>query len=87
MLAVGPWRRLPLTVRWLQQKYCQDFPPDRQPPTHMPIAYGPLELTGGTGKRSGASKKSTTQTSGAEEEEEEEECSSPDAPCFICYQV
>ena len=79
MLVVGPWRRLPLTVRWLQQEHCLDFPLDRQPPTHMPIAYGPVELTGsdggggGGGGRSRASKKSCSQPSERNKEEEEVE--------------
>ena len=40
MLNVGPWNRLPLTIRWLKQEYKMEF--EKQPPTHMPIAYGPL---------------------------------------------
>ena len=40
MLRTGPWCRLPLTIRWLQQQYQKDFAPDKQPPEHMPIAYG-----------------------------------------------
>lgn len=40
MLSVGPWNRLPLTIRWLKQEYKMEF--EKQPPTHMPIAYGPL---------------------------------------------
>ena len=40
MLNVGPWNRLPLMIRWLKQEYKMEF--EKQPPTHMPIAYGPL---------------------------------------------
>ncbi|XP_046387075.1 structure-specific endonuclease subunit slx1 [Ischnura elegans] len=40
MLLVGPWNRLPLTVRWLSAKHMKEFPPNRHPPLHMPITYG-----------------------------------------------
>ncbi|XP_067002796.2 structure-specific endonuclease subunit slx1 [Anabrus simplex] len=43
MLRVGPWNRLPLTIRWLKQEYAREFPADRCPPLHMPLAYGPVE--------------------------------------------
>ncbi|KAJ8982572.1 hypothetical protein NQ317_005043 [Molorchus minor] len=42
MLRVGPWRRLPLTIRWLNQELARDFPIERLPPMHMPICYGPV---------------------------------------------
>lgn len=42
MLNVGPWNRLPLTIRWLKQEYKMEFDVDQQPPTHMPITYGLL---------------------------------------------
>ena len=44
MLRIGPWCRLPLTVRWLKQEYKRDFPITKQPPTHMPIEYGLVEF-------------------------------------------
>lgn len=31
-------------VRWLKQEYELQFPPDQQPPPHMPIAYGSVDL-------------------------------------------
>lgn len=42
MLNTGPWNRLPLTIQWLKQEYCQQFPLNRPPPIHMPIAYGTI---------------------------------------------
>jgi len=42
MLQVGPWNRLPLTVRWLNEEFARDFPPGKGPPMHMPICYGPV---------------------------------------------
>ncbi len=30
--------------RWLEQEYQLKFPPDKQPPVHMPIAYGHVNL-------------------------------------------
>ena len=91
MLRVGPWVRLPLTVRWLRQEYQLDFPLDRQPPPHMPIAYGPVELTSSTkgGSEAGQKSSQTGGRSGAEEGDEERmETSSPhDASCYICHQV
>lgn len=42
MLNVGPWNRLPLTIRWLKQEYKMEFDVEQLPPIHMPIVYGPL---------------------------------------------
>uniref|UniRef100_A0A1B6BX28 Structure-specific endonuclease subunit SLX1 homolog n=2 Tax=Clastoptera arizonana TaxID=38151 RepID=A0A1B6BX28_9HEMI len=40
MLRIGPWNRLPLTIRWLVLEFEKEFLADRCPPMHMPIAYG-----------------------------------------------
>ncbi|KAF7269477.1 hypothetical protein GWI33_017476 [Rhynchophorus ferrugineus] len=42
MLQVGPWNRLPLTIRWLNHEYTRDFPIKKIPPFHMPVCYGPV---------------------------------------------
>ena len=44
MLRRGPWCRLPLTVRWLKQDYQVEFTASEQPPIHMPILYGPVDI-------------------------------------------
>lgn len=45
MLSVGPWHRLPLTIRWLKQDYEQYYPATMPPPLHMPMLYGAFEMT------------------------------------------
>ncbi|XP_014363137.2 structure-specific endonuclease subunit SLX1 homolog [Papilio machaon] len=42
MLRVGPWHRLPLVVRWLEQDYYEEFPTDKKPPSHMILTNGPV---------------------------------------------
>ncbi|XP_044763103.1 structure-specific endonuclease subunit slx1 [Coccinella septempunctata] len=42
MLCVGPWNRLPLVIRWLNQKHMRDLSDYRTPPMHMAICYGPV---------------------------------------------
>ncbi|XP_039752781.1 structure-specific endonuclease subunit SLX1 homolog [Pararge aegeria] len=43
MLRVGPWNRLPLMIRWLENEYRVEFPPERKPPDHMPVIQGPVK--------------------------------------------
>ncbi|XP_055642804.1 structure-specific endonuclease subunit SLX1 homolog [Toxorhynchites rutilus septentrionalis] len=40
MLRIGPWNRLPLTVRWLVDEYHREFVVGKAPPMHMPICFG-----------------------------------------------
>ncbi|XP_050292735.1 structure-specific endonuclease subunit slx1 [Anthonomus grandis grandis] len=42
MLLVGPWNRLPLTIRWLNEEFIREFPVGKCPPMHMPICHGPV---------------------------------------------
>lgn len=44
MLRIGPWTRLGLTIRWLKQEYKKDFPMNKQPPPHIPITYGLVQI-------------------------------------------
>ncbi|KAL7292104.1 hypothetical protein TKK_0014377 [Trichogramma kaykai] len=40
MLNCGPWNKLPLTVRWLDDEFGQKYSTQLTPPLHMPISYG-----------------------------------------------
>ncbi|XP_053617232.1 structure-specific endonuclease subunit slx1 [Plodia interpunctella] len=40
MVRVGPWCRLPLIIRWLEEEYFEEFPIERNPPEHMKICRG-----------------------------------------------
>ena len=51
MLNTGPWNRLPLTIQWLKQEHQQNFPVNKPPPIHMPIAYGPLRIAKDTSRQ------------------------------------
>ncbi|KAL3270660.1 hypothetical protein HHI36_021188 [Cryptolaemus montrouzieri] len=42
MLCVGPWNRLPLVIRWLNQEFMRDLSDLKTPPIHMAICYGPV---------------------------------------------
>ncbi|XP_055601915.1 structure-specific endonuclease subunit SLX1 homolog isoform X2 [Uranotaenia lowii] len=43
MLRIGPWNRLPLTVRWLADEYHREFEIGKVPPMHMPISFGRIK--------------------------------------------
>ncbi|CAB0039920.1 unnamed protein product [Trichogramma brassicae] len=40
MLNCGPWNKLPLTVRWLDDEFGQKYSTHLTSPLHMPITYG-----------------------------------------------
>lgn len=40
MLKVGPWHRLPLTLRWLDYEFSKRYHGCISLPLHMPICYG-----------------------------------------------
>ncbi|XP_043261973.1 structure-specific endonuclease subunit slx1 [Colletes gigas] len=40
MLKVGPWCRLPLTVRWLDYEFFNEYSGHISAPMHMPTCYG-----------------------------------------------
>ncbi|XP_066592627.1 structure-specific endonuclease subunit slx1 isoform X2 [Prorops nasuta] len=42
MLNVGPWCRLPLTLRWIDTQFGNDYSSFVTPPIHMPITYGAI---------------------------------------------
>ncbi|GAA28933.2 structure-specific endonuclease subunit SLX1 [Clonorchis sinensis] len=42
MLSSGPWNRLGLIVRWINQRYFREFDGVCVPPLHMPVVFGPL---------------------------------------------
>lgn len=70
MLSVGPWNRLPLVIRWLNQDFMRDLSDYRTPPMHMAICYGPV-----ISKKKGKN---------VEDEEESSSWSNPINICDIC---
>lgn len=42
MLGIGPWNRLPLKIRWIEQEYYTSFPPHKLP-AHMEIVFGHIK--------------------------------------------
>ncbi|XP_038121868.1 structure-specific endonuclease subunit SLX1 homolog isoform X1 [Culex quinquefasciatus] len=50
MLRIGPWNRLPLTVRWLVDDFHREFEVGKAPPMHMPICFGRVKKVPKKGK-------------------------------------
>jgi structure-specific endonuclease subunit SLX1 len=42
MINLGPWNRLPLKIRWLEQDFCTQFPTGKLP-QHMMICHGAIK--------------------------------------------
>lgn len=42
MLGIGPWNRLPLKIRWIEEEYYTQFPSNRLP-AHMEILFGHIK--------------------------------------------
>ncbi|XP_018323482.1 structure-specific endonuclease subunit slx1 [Agrilus planipennis] len=78
MLRTGPWNRLPLTVRWLNEDFAKQFPEDKPPPFHMPICYGPV-----------ISKKVTETKETTDSVISKDSCieKANNIICFICHQI
>ncbi|XP_053693498.1 structure-specific endonuclease subunit SLX1 homolog [Sabethes cyaneus] len=57
MLRIGPWNRLPLTIRWLVEDYHREFEVGKAPPMHMPICFGRVKKVPKNGKVTNQGKK------------------------------
>ena len=86
MLRTGPWNRLPLTIRWLRQDYQKDFDPERQPPAHMPIAYGPVKSTKVIAQSQKSNKDKETIDDACDEVLTIESLTSTRPRCAVCLQ-
>ena len=78
MLRLGPWNRLPLTVRWLRPdiKFAE-FPEDKQPPIHISVLQGPVQAVR---LKRAVKKRKDENVSKVDENEEEFIC----AMCIEC---
>lgn len=83
MLRVGPWCRLPLTLRWLDLTLAEDYKSLVSPPMHMPISF--CNVTSKSikkNKKKKTDKKSTDDKVGDESVSEE-----TFDPCFHCGMI
>lgn len=69
MLRVGPWCRLPLTLRWLDLDLAERYKSLVSPPMHMPISF--CNVTSKSIKKKKTDKKSTDDNVGDESVAEE----------------
>lgn len=60
MLGIGPWCRLPLKIRWIEQEYYTPFPPNRLP-AHMEILFGHIKAQHKTVSQTEAKKEEVMQ--------------------------
>ncbi|XP_064620620.1 structure-specific endonuclease subunit slx1-like [Lineus longissimus] len=86
MLRTGPWKRLPLTIRWLEPKYKLDFEPDLLPPAHMAIAYGPVvsKKIQSPKKALLSTQESNAQKTGCDDEDDIVVISQTQGRCSVC---
>ncbi len=89
MLNIGPWTRLPLTVRWLRPDLKEelgnlDFPRDKQPPIHMPILYGPVETER---LKKAKPKKASKKETNADDNGEGSKRSDTPLLCGLCFET
>ena len=80
MLQVGPWSRLPLTIRWLSEDFGGLYSNRVTPPIHMPITYGKATSDSSKRKKNNKSDQITNKDKLTKNLEKEEELST----CFLC---
>ncbi|KAK7087480.1 structure-specific endonuclease subunit slx1-like [Littorina saxatilis] len=99
MLRSPPWSRLALNVRWLKQDHQLDFPSNLEPPSHMPVVFGPVrskKIQGKQNDKGSPRKKSSSSPAQqhphtADTDMEDEDCLIPTVVkknplCSVCHQ-
>lgn len=81
MLQVGPWSRLPLTMRWLDDQFGAQYSKNVSPPFHMPITFGKVTSK----KPKDTTKKKGSKNKKVDEKEEEKEMKL--SLCAICKSI
>lgn len=80
MLQVGPWCRLPLSLRWLDPKFFTELLSTISPPIHMPISYGEIQSQKLNNYKNLKNNKSDNQNLEFQQQE-----TSDIFMCYICY--